>query len=352
MSTEYITSDEASPPNRTYYYNYGHIERDGRRDQEYTTSTSGKPYDWIVPVYHVEYARWEERAIARQLTFYSVYHSSLIPSKDHWFPISKLERPANGDFAQSTLTIIFILSAHIIHEESSRDPIFPAETRIEGGWYNANPQARVLACVDKSEIYSRDESQHWESHNEDIAAYSNHSGTWLIRLAMDDSNTKYAMHWRLGSALLAQKRISHYTSRPLAPNQWELEASHFFATSLARIQYNAWGIASGEDNERPGYKDNTPDEAKGRLCDLYKFKTPDHTNVSLVGFLGYILLAIVIYFLSWDLPEKRGDSLITPVVLSFLITWSYNKCAKCASSRKRHPRTAQSGPSQTANEPQ
>ena len=269
----------------------------------------------------------------RTADFHSVYHSSLYTFNDHWFPIKQLNRPADGAFAQSTLTIMFVLSAHILHQRPSYDPIFPAQDRNKDGWYNANPQARVLACVDLSEIYSRDEGQHWESHEEDVANYSDDAGTWLMRLAMDDSNTNYAMHWRLGSALLAQQNISHYTSLPLASNQWELEARQFFATSLARIQYNARGIASGEDHERSGYVDNTPDEAKGRLCGLYKFKTPNHTNISLVGFLGYILLAFAMYVLSWKLPSKRGDSLITPVVSSFSIKWVYGKCANCFGSR-------------------
>lgn len=350
MSMPYVTSDDQSPLNRTYYYNYGHVEKKDDKEQEYTTSTRGNPYDWIVPVYHVEYATWKERVTVRKLTLYSVYHSSLTPGMDHWFPISELERPADGDFAQSTMTIIFILSAHISHEKPSHDPIFPAETRNKDGWYNADPQARVLACVDQSEMYSPDGSQHWEIHDPLLTGFSDHPGTWLMRLAMEYSNTKYAMHWRLGSALLAQKRISHYLSRPLEPNQWEFEASQFFATSLARIQYDAWAIASGEDHERSGYVDATPDETKGNLCGIYKLRTTDHTNVSLVGFLGYIVLAVVIYFLSWEVPWKHGDSPITPVVLSFIITWLYNKCAECANFRKHHPETTQASSNGTANE--
>ena len=60
MSTDYITSDGADPSNRTYYYKYGDVEINGRGYQKYTTSTSGRPYDWIVPVYHVEYVLWEK----------------------------------------------------------------------------------------------------------------------------------------------------------------------------------------------------------------------------------------------------------------------------------------------------
>ena len=54
MSAPYVTSDNQTPSNRTYLYKYGNIERNHDKEQQYTTSTKGNPYDWIVPVYHVE----------------------------------------------------------------------------------------------------------------------------------------------------------------------------------------------------------------------------------------------------------------------------------------------------------
>ena len=63
-----------------------------------------------------------------------------------------------------------------------------------------------------------------------------------------------------------------------------IEADQLFATSLARIQWDAWDIASGADRNLPGFVEMTPDEARGQLCGIYKFKTSDYTNVNLPAF--------------------------------------------------------------------
>ena len=121
-----------------------------------------------------------------------------------------------------------------------------------------------------------------------------------MKWALENSNIYDSIKWRLGTALLAQESVSQSVSIPLNPDQWQLEASQLFATSLARIQYDAWKIATGEDRDRPGYVEVTPDEAKGDLCGLYKFKTSDYTNVNVAGFFGLPLLALFIFIMSWD----------------------------------------------------
>ncbi len=123
---------------------------------------------------------------------------------------------------------------------------------------------------------------------------------WLMKWSLENSNIYDSIKWRLGSGLLAQESISQSISTPLNPNQWEVEASQLFATSLARIQYDARQIATGEDREKPGYIEVTPDEAKGFLCGLYKFRSADYTNVNLAAFIGLILLALAIFLLSLD----------------------------------------------------
>ena len=125
----------------------------------------------------------------------------------------------------------------------------------------------------------------------------------MTNLSLIHSNTYDSLKWRLGTALLAQEKVSQSVSRPLSDHHWQLEASHLFATSLARIQYDAWAIATGRDRERIGHVNTTNNytpEAQGRLCGLYKFKTSDYTNINLVAFVGLIVLAFVIFVLSWN----------------------------------------------------
>ena len=244
-----------------------------------------------------------------QLMLNSAYFSSLYRDLDYWHPIPELERPAD-----SALTIIFVSSTHIYYMAPSYDPIFPAEQRrsvsgsYEDYFYNADTRARPLACVDKSEICATDPHQCWAMRDVVPSHISSDPSFWLTKWSMENSNIYNAIGWRLGAALLAQEKVSQYISTPLASNQWEIEASQLFATSLARIQYDVRGIAVGEDRERAGYVEVTPDEARGKLCGLFKFRSSEHTNVNLAAFLGYILLSIAIYILSLEISSSEPGS--------------------------------------------
>lgn len=223
---------------------------------------------------------------------------------------------------------------HIYHVKPSFDPIFPAkEPRYFEGfrepyYYNADPRARALACVDTSELCSPDGTTCWSMTSPLPPDIQSSPDYWLMKWSLENSNTYDSIKWRLGTALLAQESISQSVSIPLSPYQWQLEASQLFATSLARIQYDAWNIATGEDRGRPGYVEVTPDEAKGRLCRLYKFKSSDYTNINLAAFVGLPLLAITIFVLSWDASvvglgsenDERGASepLVIDVVFGFI----------------------------------
>jgi len=123
---------------------------------------------------------------------------------------------------------------------------------------------------------------------------------WLMKWSLENSNVYDSIKWRLGTALLAQQKVSQFISRPLRDNHWETEARQLFETSLARIQFDAWGIARGEDRKQSGYVEVTPDEGKGKLCHLYKFNSTGHTNVNLGAFIGLLLAPFMILFLSLE----------------------------------------------------
>ena len=223
---------------------------------------------------------------------------------------------------------------HIYHIKPSFDPIFPAtephhfDDYRETYYYNADPRARALACVDTTELCSPDMATCWSMTAPLPRDYPSSPEYWLMKWALENSNIYDSIKWRLGTALLAQESVSQSVSIPLSPYQWQLEASQLFATSLARVQYDAWKIATGEGHERPEYVEVTPDEAKGDLCGLYKFKTSDYTNVNVAGLIGLPVLALVIFFLSWDasvigLGSKKARStasepLIVDVVVRFI----------------------------------
>ena len=306
MSEPYITRSDR-PTNDTYLYNYG---PKNRGSTNHTFQTHGHPFDWLVPVYSVKYAPIPSNAHcilphhSQVLMSSSTYISSLDPSKDYWTPIPSLRPPLN-----STITIIFVSSMHIYHSKSTFDPIFHAtepryfEDLREPYFYNSDPRATALACVDTTELCSPDGKICWPTNAALPPDISASPALWLTNLSLIHSNTYDSLKWRLGTALLAQEKVSQSVSRPLSDHHWQLEASHLFATSLARIQYDAWAIATGRDRERIGYVNTTNNympEAQGHLCGLYKFKTSDYTNINLVAFVGLIVLAFVIFVLSWN----------------------------------------------------
>src|SRR5204862_4833662 len=99
-----------------------------------------------------------------------------------------------------------------------------------------------------------------------------------------------------------------YTSKPLSDGHWMDEARNLFETSLARIQFDAWNIASGEDQVhegQDGFVNWTPGEA-GNLCGFFKYKAEGYRNINLGAFVGLVLTLPVLWFLSLEVGEVTG----------------------------------------------
>ena len=205
---------------------------------------------------------------------------------------------------------------HIYHVEPSFDPVFHATMpqKFEGirkpFYYNSDPRARPIACVDTTELCSPDGSKCWSMTAPLPPDIPRTAAYWLMKWSLESSTIYQSLSFRLGTALLAQEYVSQFVSRPLSSDHWEAEVSQLFATSLARIQYDAWNIASGEDRARPGYVERTPDEAKGRLCGMYKFKSVAYTNVNLLGLIFLPLTALIIRLLCLEVKSasQLGDT--------------------------------------------
>jgi hypothetical protein len=155
-----------------------------------------------------------------------------------------------------------------------------------------------------------------------------------MKWALEKSNTYESIKYRLGSALLAAKNVAQYVSTPLSPEQWIVEGSALFATSLARIQYDVNSIATGEDRERPGYIEVTSEEGRGRLCKIYKFKSLGYSNINILAWIGLSLLAAAIWVLSWKTagPESHTeDSVDTldgePLLVDVVMVWLWESIA-------------------------
>jgi hypothetical protein len=128
------------------------------------------------------------------------------------------------------------------------------------------------------------------------------------------SNIFTSLALRLRTALLAQKNVSQYISPGFESDHWKLEMENLFNTSLARIQFDAWSIASGEGRGLDGYVRQLPERGSGlNICGLFKFRTNGYINILFWPYFIIALMPAVFGVLSLDVPlPKHKKSSETP----------------------------------------
>jgi hypothetical protein len=226
----------------------------------------------------------------------SAYEATPYPEKNYWTPRQELDITPPGP---TYFTIMFISSCRIVYTGPSKDYIFHADEEYpprRDRYWNPDPRARPLACVDWNEVCTPDGkcSPMDEEHSEYGKEYE------FTRSALRKSTTFHAIQFRLGTALVAQESVGDYESLPLDDHQWIIESEALFNTSLARIQYDTLDIATGVGHEKdPGsYEPETPSWARDKLCGIYKFQLPKgYTNINVwatIGILGLVALMFII----------------------------------------------------------
>lgn len=270
-------------------------------------------------------------------------------------PVAELIPPKN-----STITIMFVSALHILYLKPSADPIFPADKKIylddysKPWYYKSDPIARALACVDTTQLCSPDGKECWSMTDE-------RNGTkfpaeyWLMKLSLESSSVFDSINKRLGSALQAQEKVTQFASPPLSDYQWMAEAERLFATSLARIQFDAFNIASGEDqvHEVDGFIPQTPEEAPD-LCGIFKFKCTGYTNLN---YIALWCLGLPITILCFLLTLEVGTvveffcGLVGKIVEGFYIFFPErrNKGKSHDSERGRTVASSESSPAEQSN---
>ena len=280
MSEEFIEATTSDSSNDTvYHYKYG-----PKRDTEYTLTTTGDTFNSQFPTYHID-----------------VYSSTPFEDVDDgWTPIRALTPPKD-----TFLSLLFIRTGHIRYNEDNNDLIFQAtgkdiyEEPYGQLYRNPDPRARPMACIDSFE-YCASNNTCWPATIEPTETNLGHVWFAMLGTTMADS-----IRFRLGSALLAQDLVYQYTSYKPSDRQWELEAENLFRTSLARMQFNLYDIASGAGHDLPGYAESAEECADDRLCGNYKVRvnSEEYKNFSLGAFIGTLLVPVLLYALTrkWQL---------------------------------------------------
>jgi hypothetical protein len=237
----------------------------------------------------------------------STYATSLLdPICDFYQPIPDLQAPGLEAPRTKALTIVFVTALHILYGKRSNDPVFPADKpfRYPGDardyYYNSSPKSRAFACLDETQLCTESGFPCWSATEEAPASVTKAPAYWLMKYSLIKSNTYDSIRLRLGSALLAQQRVGQSRSLPLPDNHWVEEAEHLFRTSLARAQFDAWSIASGEDHDITTYNDTLPDEAKGRVCGIFKFNSVGYVNILVWPFVLLMLSPPFFWILSLE----------------------------------------------------
>ena len=252
------------------------------------------------------------------------------------------------------------------------DPIFPADIEVSGrrGWEkqrlyeSSSRHATAMACVDSSEWRDPTSADGWHKMSDipgDILGGGRRgrgrgkvqptedpavlSGAVLLWFSLQSSHIHGSLSARLASGLDAQSHISPLGITPLAREQWKVEVTKLFETSLATIQINARNIARGVIGRYPGWVKFEP--GVDVCTDRFLFRAKGYINVNrsaslaiLIPSLLFILLAIPIdseriwpeYFLDLSPETSSLQSLRTVLVtlatligLPFLIAFQFFK---------------------------
>lgn len=224
------------------------------------------------------------------------------------------------------------------------DPIFPARDLVRSDnkttgldYYNNSPVSAVLACVDDGEICDAQLIKCEKAPGRRVVKpFDGHRDG--ATLTQDDLARALLLSSLTGSGCIASSSASRtldaqshcnylecYSGLP--PDQWIIEARHWFEASLALIQLNILTIVRGTENTGPDF-DGIPPAYRG-ICNLGKFRTVGWRNVSVVGFFGLLLLALAVTLAS--IRTQEGDLWITVGLkaLSQLISGTGQACKAC-----------------------
>lgn len=135
---------------------------------------------------------------------------------------------------------------------------------------------------------------------------------WLMFASLRRTDIYNAIEKRLGRGLIAQSKVSQFFSEALGDHHWVDEVENLVASLHARMQINAWSIASGEDSVhegKDGYILITPEDTYGNLCGLFKYNPPGYTSIGFGQFVA-ILFSFPLFLLlsrKWPLWPWKNE---------------------------------------------
>lgn len=201
------------------------------------------------------------------------------------------------------------------------DPVFPARTPIASSkkglqYYNNTTSPGIVVCLDDGEVCDAEFKNCEEALQSHRGLGSIRDGVRAGRMTDNQLARALLLSSLAGSAcsgfgrqaLKAQSLCDYLRCYDDFPtHQWRVEARRWFEASLARIQLKMLYTVRGINNNGQDYDSIVPEYRD--MCGMGKFKSVGWRNVSVVGFLGLLLLASVVTLAS--IRAKNGDLWIT-----------------------------------------
>jgi hypothetical protein len=245
--------------------------------------------------------------------------SSDVGRSSGWEPIPPLNR------TDADVTLIFIAPNSVVYETPVDDPVFSAHSTnssivisvLEGQstvFYESDYYLGIIGCAEQHQVCNGDICTALSAHTE-VFSNSSLSGLSMTQLGIFErlglatiyTTTAGAIGARSGTALLASETVRGTRQASLPSNQWQIEVSSWFTTSLARLQFSfrefaAFGQTPPDIFIRPP---ETP--AALAMCHGQKILTTNGTiSFSVLGLAIILAVGALLIFTSFILEPVMG----------------------------------------------
>jgi hypothetical protein len=206
-----------------------------------------------------------------------------------------------------------------LHRRIIAEPVFNAHSVVDLGndqipkYRHLNSRARPVACIDRTEFCSEGSKKCWDEGSQPDPQSL---GFRFMKMALEHSTMYHSMAYRRQNTFQAQKLVTGALSDLPIDDQWMYEMEHLFATSLARIQWDAWAIGTGEGRDKPDYIRQFPENSEvEELCQLwdphpkqFRFTWPLLISSFSATLIAIYLVPLSRSMLQSEIQEIRGRS--------------------------------------------
>ncbi|KAI9699287.1 MAG: hypothetical protein M1836_002897 [Candelina mexicana] len=239
-------------------------------------------------------------------------------SSNSWRPIAALNR------TDADITLLFLEQNSITYQAPCDDPMFSAHDAYNISstvFYRSDRFVNVMGCIDQHQ-YCNPNALGQDNACTELSS-SGGAGFAISLLRANDiqiltasrlaveisSLTTYgSINGRGASALRASETVYNKDQAPLPNNQWQIESSSWFATSLAKLQRIAVEYATGPDFLPEGAIVQKPPGSIWRaMCRTQKVRdTGANTSFNVLGVVLIIALGGLIILTNMILQPVVG----------------------------------------------